>query len=752
MPEFNAAAQQKTKKIKTTVTVNGQEKEVEIEVPDVEASWGKKEDRHAVGSRMTRVDGLAKVTGRAKYTYDVNLPGMLWGKILRSPYAKARITSIDLEPAKRLPGVRGAMTLKEPGALLRYAGDEIAALACDNQEIAEEAVRAIRVEYEVLPFVVKEDDARRAGAPAVLGNDRSNVEPGRQNARGDVEKAFANAAATVEHQYHAQARVHACFETHGHVVAPQPGENGGLKVWASTQAVHATAEQFAAIAGMPKDKIEVVCEYMGGGFGSKFGPGVEGRTAYELSKLTGRPVKLMLDRREEHEAAGNAPTATMTIKMAADKDGAITAARGRGWGTGGIGGAGVPFPMGMYRVASQDAAQETVRTNIGPSNAMRAPGQPQGSFLMESAVDELAYALGMDPLEMRKKNDTSAVRQEEYKIGAERIGWKQNWNPRPGKQTTNAKKRGVGVASATWGGGGGQPSMKAQVDIAQDGSVVVSVGTQDLGTGVRTFIAAIVADEFGLPREAVRPQIGNSKLPFSAGSGGSTTTPSVAPPVKMAAIQAKFDFLNALAKATGEKPETLQILPGGNVSNGTKTLAWKEACKRLPAGGTSSQGAWTDALIQTGVGGVQFAEVEVDTETGRVRVVKFVAVQDAGIFMNPLTAESQINGGIIQGMGFALTEDRIVDRQTGRPVNPNLEEYKLPGPWEMPVFDVVLYEHPGAKGVSGMAEAPVIPVASAIANAVYNACGARVRTLPLVPAHVLAALGKVPGAQGRYDA
>jgi xanthine dehydrogenase YagR molybdenum-binding subunit len=434
----------------------------------------------------------------------------------------------------------------------------------------------------------------------------------------------------------------------------------------------------------------------------------------------------------------------MHVKMAADKDGAITAARGRGYGTGGIGSAGVPFPMSMYKIAAQDAAQDTVRTNIGPSNAMRAPGHPQGSFLTESAVDELAYALGMDPLEFRRKNDGSKIRQEEYTLGAERIGWKQKWNAKPGAQSGGPKKRGVGVASAAWGGGGGQPSMKAQVDIGQDGAVSVSVGTQDLGTGVRTFIAAIVADEFGLPREAVRSLVGNSRLPFSAGSGGSTTTPSVAPGVKMAAIQAKFDFINALAKATGEKPESLQILAGGRVSNGTKTLAWQEACKRLPAGGTSSVGAWTDALIQTGVGGVQFAEVEVDVETGRVRVVHFVAVQDAGIVMNPLTFISQVNGGIIQGIGFALLEDRIMDRQTGRMVNPNLDEYKLPGPWEMPKMECIIYEAPDAKGVSGMAEAPVIPTASAIANAVYNACGARVRALPIIPARVLEALGKVP--------
>ncbi len=730
----------KTKKVKTTVTVNGEEKEVEIEVPDVDVSWGKPEERKILGTHYTRVDGYDKVTGRAKYTYDINLPGMLHGKILRSPHAKARITAIDLGPAKALPGVKAAMTIKEPGAMVRFAGDEIAAIAAVSPEIAEDAVRAIQVTYEALPFVVKEEAARDPEAPRVIGNDRPNVEPGRSRSEGDVAKAFAEAAAVVEAEYRAQPRVHACLETHGHVVAWQ--QDGGLKVWASTQAVHGTAEEFARIAGVPKEKIEVITEHMGGGFGSKFGPGVEGRAAAQLAKLAGAPVKLMLDRREETEAAGNAPSAFMKVKIAGAKDGTLTGVQAQGYASGGIGGGGIEFPYGIYRFEAQEVAQDTVRTNLGPSNAMRAPGRPQSSFLTESAVDELAYKLGLDPLEVRLKNDSNPLRQAEYKIGAERIGWKEKWNKTPGAGK-GPRMRGVGTAGCTWGGGGGRPEMKAEVKIAADGSVVAAVGTQDLGTGVRTFISAIVADEFGLPREAVRAEIGSSKLPFSAGSGGSTTTPSVAPAVKMAAIQAKFDFLNALAKATGEPAEKLQMLPGGVVTNGARRLTWKEACKRLPAGGVASQGAWTADLVQKGVGGVQFAEVEVDVETGRVRPVKIVCVQDCGIPMNKLTIESQINGGIIQGIGFALYEERIADAQTGRVLTRDFEEYKLPGTWEMPVFDAFVYEYPEAKGVSGMAEPVVIPTASAIANAVYNACGARVRSLPITPAKVLEALGKV---------
>jgi len=733
----------KTKKVKSTITVNGQEKEVEIEVLDIDASWGKPEDRKYVGTRLPRIDGYDKVTGRARYTFDINLPGMLSGAILRSPHAKARITAIDVEPAKRVPGVRSVLKLKDAGQLVLYAGDEIAALAADTPEIAEDALRAIKVTYEPLPFVVREDLARDSEAPRVLGNDRPNVEPGRLVERGDVAAAFAAAKATVEGEYYAQVRVHACLETHGHVVAYQ--DDGTVKVWASTQAVHGTADGFAEITGLPKDKVDVVCEHMGGGFGSKFGPGVEGRAAALLAKETGKPVKLLLDRRGEVESAGNSPSAWMKVKIAGNADGTLAAVEAEGYGTGGIGGAGGTFPYPVYQVPNVKVKQDTVRTNLGPSNAMRAPGHPQGSFLMESAVDELAYALGVDPLEFRLKNDPFPIRQAEYKLGAERLGWAQKFNKTPGKGA-GPVLTGVGVAAATWGGGGGGGSL-CDVKIAQDGSVVVELGTQDLGTGTRTYMRAIVADELMLPLDKVRVKIGRSQYGFSGGSGGSTTTPSVAPAVKMAAMQAKFDFVTALAKSTGEDAEKLEWKPGGAISNGAKTLTWEDACKRLPSGGTSSRGEWVPSLAQGNIGGVQFAEVAVDRETGRVWVKRVVAVHDCGIIMNRLTLESQINGGVIQGLGFALTEDRIADRHTGRVLNANLEEYKVPGPWEMPEIDVILYEDPAAKGVSGMAESPVIPTAGAIANAVYNASGARVRSLPITPARVLAALGRVKGAQ-----
>jgi xanthine dehydrogenase YagR molybdenum-binding subunit len=457
----------KTKKVKTTVTVNGQEKEVEVEVPDVQVSWGTKAERREVGKRVSRLDGYDKVTGRAKYTYDINLPGMLWGKILRSPYANARIKSMDLEAAKAVPGVKAVLPLRSIGDTLRYHGDAIAALAASSPEVAEDAIRAIRVVYEPGPFVVHEEDARTPNAPYVLGNNRPNVEQSQANEKGNVGEAFGKADATVEGTFRAQARVHACLETHGHVVAPQ--KDGSLKIWSSTQAVHGTAEEFAGIAGLPKDRVELTCQHMGGGFGSKFGAGVEGKAAYDLARAANAPVKLMLDRHEEATASGHAPSAAIAVKMAGNKDGTILAVDSRGWASGGIGSGGnIPHPY-IYDVPASRVVRESVRRNVQPANAMRAPGHPQASFLMESIVDELAYKLGIDPLEFRMKNDPFPIRQIEYKMGAERIGWAQNFNKTPGKG--GPKLRGVGVACATWGGRGGQPSMKAEVAVANDGTL-----------------------------------------------------------------------------------------------------------------------------------------------------------------------------------------------------------------------------------------------------------------------------------------
>jgi xanthine dehydrogenase YagR molybdenum-binding subunit len=332
----------------------------------------------------------------------------------------------------------------------------------------------------------------------------------------------------------------------------------------------------------------------------------------------------------------------------------------------------------------------------------------------------LAVKLEMDPVDLRLKNDPSEVRRREYAIGAERFGWKQKYN-KPGS-SPGPVKVGVGCAGATWGGGGRGSQAEAQIN--SDGSVEVRCGTQDLGTGTRTLVAVVAAEVFGLKPEQISAKIGDTRFPPSGGSGGSTTAASVCPSV----FDACTNALQELQKRSG--------MPDARGSN------WTAACKKLGINPLVVSGEWREGLSSSGVGGVQFAEVAVDTETGFVKVRKIVCVQDCGLVVNKLTCESQANGGIIIGMGFALYEERVMDAATGVVLNPNFETYKLPGIADMPEIDVVFLEMP-ERGVIGVGEPVTIPPAAAIANAVANAIGIRVAGLPITPAKVLAALGKV---------
>lgn len=729
------------RKVKTTVVENGFEREVEIEVPDgPPVAWPKPGETRILNKPIHRPDGAQKVTGRARYTYDVNLPGMLHARVLRSPYAAARIASpadVDLSAAQRIPGVKAIMNLvEEGGKTLRYQGDEVAAVAAVTPEIAEDAIRAIRVKYQPLEFVVDVDKARAPNAPKVHSN-RDNVEVRNANIKGDVDKGFAESAAVIEGEYRAQTRLHCCLETHGHVCK---WDGDTLTVWASTQAVHGTRDQFAEGLGLKPAQVRAITEHMGGGFGSKFGPNAEGLICARLAKMANAPVKLMLTRWDEQMGNFNGPAAGTKIRAGAAKDGTLKAVRAQTWGGGGIGGGGNPMYGGTYIYQAQNVHAEAadIHTNTGASAALRAPGHPQAAFLMESMMDDLAEKLGMDPLEFRRKNDPNKVRQQEYTIGAERIGWQNR--PKRAGEGTGTKRTGYGMGSSTWGGGGG-PGTQVDLTIHRDGSVEVRVGTQDLGTGTRTYVAAIPAEEFGLDVHEVTAKIGDTNYPPSGGSGGSVTTASVSPAVKMAAVDAKQKLLATLAGPMSAKPEDLQIGDHKIFSKAdpTKSLSWKQACARLPMSGVSGHGEWNKDLAQGGVAGCQFAKVTVDTETGKIRVDKVVAVHDCGFILNPMTVTSQINGGVIQGIGQALFEYRWMDDQTGRMLNPNLEEYKLPYAHEIPEIEVVLYDNPIGK-VSGIGEPPVIPTAAAIANAVYNAIGVRITSLPITPDKVLAAL------------
>lgn len=702
------------------------------------ASWGEASESRLIGKRVTRLSGKDKVTGKAKYTFDINRPGMLYGRVLRSEVPHATVNGIDTRAAEALPGVKAVIPLIEVGKKLRYQGQEIAAVAAETDDIAKDALRLIQVDLEELSFVVTEADAMAEGAPQIREDWNGNQSNPNIREEGELEAGFQEAAIEVEATYHTAVQTHVCLETHGHVAEWEDEQN--LIVWASTQAVFGTRNDFAQHFELPANQVRVITEHMGGGFGSKFGPGVEGHAAAELSRITGKAVKLMLTRKDEHLVAGNRPSMTQHVRAGATSDGRLIAYDMRGYGTGGISsGAGFQAPY-VYHVPNFRTERVNVAVNAGNQRAMRAPGHPQGAFAMDCLMDELAEKLGMNPLEFRRINDTSEVRQAQYTLGAQEIGWHRRNNV-PGTGT-GVKKRGMGLGSGRWGGGGGS-GTEARVTINADGTVEAVTGTQDIGTGIRTAIAIIVAEEFGLAPTDITVKVGDSEpgLP-SGGSGGSQTTASVAPVIKTAAAAAKQKLFERIAPLLEAPVEELRVGTGTIyvVSDRMKTLTWAQATGQLGMESISEGGQWDEELRQGGVAGTQFAEVEVDTETGAIKVLKIVAVQDCGLAINRLTTESQINGGVIMGLGQTLLEERFMDAQTGRMMNANLEDYKVPGTFEIPEIKSIVFDT--HRKVTGIGEPPCIPTLGAIANAVYNAIGVRIRSLPLTPDKVLTALAE----------
>ena len=769
----------------------------------------KASESRLIGKRQPRISGADKVTGRAKYTFDINRPGMLYARIFRSEIPHGMIEAIDLSEAEALPGVKAVVPLIEAGKYLRYQGQEIAAVAAKTDDIAKDALRIIRYDYQALPHVVEVEEAMGEYAPQIRNDWRRNQSKPDIREEGNLTAGFAQAAVEVEATYHAPVQTHVCLETHGHVVE---WEGDNLTVWASTQAVFGTRADFARHFDLPEGNVRVITEHMGGGFGSKFSPGIEGIAAAELARKAGKPVKLMLTRRDEHLVSGNRPSMTQHVRAGATKNGRLIAYKVRGYGTGGIsGGAGFQAPY-IYSVPNFRTEKFNVSINAGNARAMRAPGHPQGAFAMDSLMDELAEKLSMDPLEFRRINDANEVRRAQYALGSQEIGWwRRNKAHGLGK---GVRKRGMGMGSCLWGGGGGQ-GTQARVTIHADGTVQAVTGTQDLGTGIRTVIAIIVAEEFGLQPQDIKVKIGDSAYGLtSGGSGGSQTIGSVAPVIKTAAEAAKTRLFERIAPSLGANPKFLfstqseyqnsdllwnfnprtlffdnkiqlsenvrvsmrkdscewhihdldgeqlySVVKDGNTlnvyqlanlcakhgqihieSNRNKSISWEQATRQLGLDTISEEGYWDEQLRQNGVAGTQFADVEVDIETGNVKVIKIVAIQDCGLAINRLTTESQINGGVIMGLGYALLEERIMDSETGRMINPNLEDYKVAGPMEIPEIKPIVFDT--HRKITGIGEPPTIPTAGAIANAVYNAAAVRIRELPITPDKVLRALAE----------
>jgi xanthine dehydrogenase YagR molybdenum-binding subunit len=693
-----------------------------------------------MGTAVKRLDGPDKVAGRARYSYDINRPGMIYGKIVRSPHPHARIVSIDLAPAQASPGVKAAIAHKQPGAKVMYQGDPVAAVAADTEEHALDASRLVKVEYEVLPHLATVEQAMASDAPVVF--EGGNSKPGQTQETGDLDAGFKQAAHVVEQTYSTHVITHVCLETHGCVCE---WEGDKLTAWVSTQAVHGTKEQFARALQIPETNVRVITQYMGGGFGSKFGPDSQGLMCAKLAKEAKAPVKLMLDRKEEHLDTGNRPSATAHIKAGVTADGKLCAFDAQSWGTGGAGQnvGNVPLPY-IYSFPNRRRTHKDVYINAGTQRAMRAPGHPQGCFLTEILMDELADRVKMDPVAFRLKNlpddAPNAKWGEYYQIGSKAFGWDKR-HP-TGDPTAGPIKTGFGCSAHQWGGGG--RGTQAHCDINADGTVVVKCGTQDLGTGTRTVVAVVAAETLGLPVSAIKAEIGDTNFPFSGGSGGSTQTASVSPAIRIATFKALDALCAKVGPALGVDPETL-VASNGRIQvkdNPSKGMAWKDACKLIGTEPISADGQWMDGLSSTGTSGVQFTEVNVDMETGVVRLNRILTVQDCGLIVDKLTAESQVYGGIVGSIAFALYEDRILDRVTGQMVNPNMEFYLVPGISDIPKIDIILVDTPAsrARGVIGIGEPPTVSTSAAIANAVRNATGVTIRSLPLTPAKVLQAI------------
>ncbi|MFN2547589.1 MAG: molybdopterin-dependent oxidoreductase [Myxococcales bacterium] len=721
--------------------------------------WDGSARLRVVGQPTPRIDGPEKVTGRARYSFDVQLPGMLYAAVARSPHAHARIKSVDVSAAQTMPGVAatyvvervlGPAKLKLKSAargkypLVRYEGQPVAAVAAQTQAQAEDAARAIRIDIEVLPHVADIDDARKPGAPLVFpgpveqagtagGGGAAKDVPQEGNVRGpvvaerggDIERAFAESPVRLEQEYRTEVQTHSAIETHG-VVADW--RHDGVTLYASTQGIHSVQDEIATLFKLPKSKVRVISEFTGGGFGAKFGAGNYGAIALHLSKKAKRPVRLFLDRRAEHLAVGNRPSSIQQIRIGAAKDGELLALQLTAHGSAGCAaGAGCAGPVkNLYPARVMRSEENDVFLHTGPAAAFRAPGHPQGAFGLEQAIDELAEKLGIDPLALRDRNDQHPARREERRVGAQKFRWAEA----RARKSSGTLKRGVGFAQGLWYNFDRSPSS-AEVLIHDDGSIECRSGVADIGGGIRTACAQVVAEVLGVSPNEVDVRIGDTALPQGPPSGGSQTTQMLTPAVRLAAERAKREAL------------------GLDATSDVRAAARKlgRAVRGYASRARDYDGWQDDAKFTATIGGGQFVEVAVDTETGIVRVVRAVAVHDCGRPVNRLAIESQINGGIIQGVSYALHERRTIDLQTGKMVNADLEHYRIAGARDVPKIEAVILEHFRGRtntDVSGIGEPATVPTCAAIANAVAHAIGARVRSLPLTPARVLAALKGVP--------
>lgn len=756
--------------------------------PDEPKPWTKTK---IVGSRIPRVDAYERVSGSAEYTYDVFLPNMLYAAVLRCPHAHAMVKNIDTSKAEKMPGVVKIITMNSPGVDFdvhggmgklfdrhcRFDGDEVAAIAAESPYQAADAMKAIEVEYEVLPFALDKESATKAGAPVIIadqgtgrrrsvGPNNSIIDPGAKSSRGDVEKGFAASDFTVERSFHNRCEIHAPLEVHGSV-AKWDGDK--LTLWDSTQGVFNILHALAQTLRVPFNNIKVVGKYVGGGFGAKLGIWKHHIIVSLLAKMTARPVKLMLSREDSLLCVGNRPFFDMKVKGGVKKDGTITALRHINRSSGGA------FPYTntvgfqaseLYKCDNVELDEEFFLTNAGMGCATRAPGFPNGNWALEQVIDELAEKIGMDPVEFRAMNVPAFSQDDSRKRpytqtgfreclieGAKAFGWKEA-KARP--KDTSHLKRGVGVAGGMWAYGGGWPPSTIVLKMYVDGSLTMRTGASDIGTGTKTILTMIVAEELGIPMERIRVENADTaNTPYASASGGSKTLPTEGPTARNAAIDLRKNLFALAAENLGVSADNL-VLADNKISaknspdKSIEVPRLLQSAGRLDVIGIGYRGPNPEEkIIRTW--GAHFAEVEVNTLTGEVRLLRFLGANDSGRVINQLTFENQLLGGMTMGLGLAMTEGRIMDkRQTGKMVNKSLLDYKLPTAMEIPLEHKAMAvevedDECNNLGAKGLGEPSMVPSAAAIANAVYDATGVRMPNSPMTPAEVLSRLAEKRG-------
>jgi len=696
---------------------------------------------NTVGRATPRIDARERVTGGATYTADIVVPGMLYARVLRSPHPHARIRKIDVSKAQALPGVKAILTHENCEIIwasgdtrnkrylfnnpVRFAGDAVAAVAAVNRHIAEEACRLIDVDYETLPFVLEPEEALKDGAPEIQpgGNlspdNQGRHEPQRER-RGDVEAGFKAADHIFEARYETPHINNAQLELRASMAM---WEGDKLIVHASTQGIANCRTDIAKDLKMPPEKVEVICHYMGGGFGNKNQNHDFDLMAAELSRRAGAPVRVEFTRKEDFVSVhGRWPT-VQYYKVGVKNDGTLTAIQLRGYS--GMGpyrkGAGDISGIEVYQCPNVEKTSYMVYTNKAVSANFRAPAYPQGVFGIESLMDDIATSLKMDPLEFRLKNYTRKFRdqiaytsnglEECLRKGSEKFGWKQRW--RPPNSDPGPIKRGVGMGMGMFGSGLGRSNAIIRVD--SKGIYHVHVGVTDCGTAAKTTMALIAAEALEVPLEKIDLIWGDTDTcPYSVGESGSRTTVQTG----TAVVEAAKDIKKQIAE---------KGMPKGDE-------VWRaDAAPNPQLPRDRARYSFT----------AHFAEVEVDTETGHIRVTKFVAAHDSGRIVNPLTAESQVKGGATTGIGMALHEQLLYDKRSGLPLTAGYYHARIMTHMDAPEVEVVWaeIEDPyGPYGAKTLGEPTIIPAVAAVANAFFNATGRRITQLPFTRDKVLEVL------------